>query len=212
MRAPRSCCCRTPSSWRNAWKPQEFAVICTCGTDKFTTSRWRPTSCPKGGGQFDTSGISSKRSPLDLTTAGKAWLGAVTRPSPWQWDNEHRESVCTADLFENHGINGSRNLIGRHSCCSRSSSGSIGTVSRCSCQSEAVVSSGHATFVVFVGQRVGTRALSLDGIGDWHVVGEHTVALVHERRVTRCCAVKTGSTVERGVRGRDAGRSVNSAR
>ncbi|ETZ98382.1 alpha/beta hydrolase fold family protein [Mycobacterium kansasii 824] len=63
MPVQTNCCWPTPNSWRNGSPPRESGVICTCGTARFTISRWRRTSCRKAGGPFDTSATSSKRSP-----------------------------------------------------------------------------------------------------------------------------------------------------
>jgi len=51
----------TPNSWQSGWKPAESAVIYTFGMAKFTTSLWLLTFCPRDGGPFATSGISSNR-------------------------------------------------------------------------------------------------------------------------------------------------------
>jgi hypothetical protein len=178
---PTNCCSRTPNSWRNAWKPMEFAVICTFGTDKFMTFRWRPIFYPRAGGPFDTSGISSRKLRPSLGTVAPTSL-----PLP-------RDSA---------GYFGSSWLLRKHLRC-RSIRGRLALLFgfvefrvdedglplllpvgiRCL--------QGHVSLVsprrgdILAGRRVAGRALLLNGIGDGHVVGERAGVLGHGRRVTR---------------------------
>jgi hypothetical protein len=84
-------------------------------------------------------------------------------------------------------------LIGRHSYCSfPSSSGSMRTVS------PSVGSTRlqrHAGLGVFVRREVGGRMPLFDGVGDGHVVGGPTVAVLDGQRVTRGFCIKRRRTV-----------------